>query len=169
MPALRPGRRAEPDRLPTTGHGADVGGMVGTAASLPRQSSGRAGRGTPQADPATAWHSESVLVIDDSGDRKAGQRTARVGRQWLGRYGKTDNQQHGQPSTHVRDEQTRRHPRWSASPPGPNRGCARPRSPSPKSQALCGTCLCRCRALGHLGEGSRFGEFISSRRVVFFH
>ncbi|GAA2342157.1 IS701 family transposase [Dactylosporangium salmoneum] len=44
-----------------------------------------------QADPATAWHGEGVLVIDDSGDRKAGRRTAHVGRQWLGRYGKTDN------------------------------------------------------------------------------
>jgi DDE superfamily endonuclease len=32
-----------------------------------------------------------VLVIDDSGDRKDGAKTAHVGRQWLGRYGKTDN------------------------------------------------------------------------------
>jgi hypothetical protein len=32
-----------------------------------------------------------VLVIDDSGDRKDGTATAHVGRQWLGRYGKTDN------------------------------------------------------------------------------
>jgi hypothetical protein len=32
-----------------------------------------------------------VLVIDDSGDRKDGTKTAHVGRQWLGRYGKTDN------------------------------------------------------------------------------
>jgi hypothetical protein len=32
-----------------------------------------------------------VLVIDDSGDRKDGTHTAHVGRQWLGRYGKTDN------------------------------------------------------------------------------
>jgi len=32
-----------------------------------------------------------VLVIDDSGDRKDGTRTAHVGHQWLGRYGKTDN------------------------------------------------------------------------------
>jgi SRSO17 transposase len=32
-----------------------------------------------------------VLVIDDSGDRKDGKKTAHVGRQWLGRYGKTDN------------------------------------------------------------------------------
>jgi hypothetical protein len=32
-----------------------------------------------------------VLVIDDSGDRKDGTATAHVGRQWLGRYGKTGN------------------------------------------------------------------------------
>ena len=32
-----------------------------------------------------------MLVIDDSGDRKDGVRTAHVGHQWLGRYGKTDN------------------------------------------------------------------------------
>src|SRR5215475_8655683 len=43
------------------------------------------------ADPATAPHPHGVLVIDDSGDRKDGTRTAHVGRQWLGRYGKTDN------------------------------------------------------------------------------
>src|SRR6476620_957966 len=43
------------------------------------------------ADPATAPHGGGVLVIDDSGDRKDGTRTAHVGRQWLGRYGKTDN------------------------------------------------------------------------------
>jgi SRSO17 transposase len=43
------------------------------------------------ADPATAAHTGGVLVIDDSGDRKDGTATAHVGRQWLGRYGKTDN------------------------------------------------------------------------------
>ena len=32
-----------------------------------------------------------MLVIDDSGDRKDGTKTAHVGHQWLGRYGKTDN------------------------------------------------------------------------------
>src|SRR5256884_1499442 len=42
-------------------------------------------------DPATAPHGGGVLVIDDSGDRKDGSRTAHVGHQWLGRYGKTDN------------------------------------------------------------------------------
>jgi hypothetical protein len=42
-------------------------------------------------DPATAPHGGGVLVIDDSGDRKDGTRTAHVGRQWLGRYGKTDS------------------------------------------------------------------------------
>lgn len=43
------------------------------------------------ADPATTPHDGGVLVIDDSGDRKDGTKTAHVGRQWLGRYGKTDN------------------------------------------------------------------------------
>ena len=42
-------------------------------------------------DPATAPHGGGVLVIDDSGDRKDGVKTAHVGREWLGRYGKTDN------------------------------------------------------------------------------
>src|SRR6202451_959086 len=43
------------------------------------------------ADPATAPHGGGVLVIDDSGDRKDGAKTAHVGHEWLGRYGKTDN------------------------------------------------------------------------------
>jgi hypothetical protein len=43
------------------------------------------------ADPATAPHGGGVLVIDDPGDRKDGAKTAHVGHQWLGRYGKTDN------------------------------------------------------------------------------
>jgi hypothetical protein len=44
-----------------------------------------------RADPAAAPHGGGVLVIDDSGDRKDGTKTAHVGRQYLGRYGKTDN------------------------------------------------------------------------------
>ena len=44
-----------------------------------------------RADPATAPHGGGVLVIDDSGDRKDGTSTAHAGRQYLGRYGKTDN------------------------------------------------------------------------------
>src|ERR1700761_3949255 len=44
-----------------------------------------------RADPATAPHGGGVLVIDDSGDRKDGTATAHVGRQYLGRYGKTGN------------------------------------------------------------------------------
>jgi hypothetical protein len=44
-----------------------------------------------RADPGTAPHGGGVLVIDDSGDRKDGVKTAHVGRQWLGRYGKTDS------------------------------------------------------------------------------
>jgi DDE superfamily endonuclease len=43
------------------------------------------------ADPATRPHDQGVLVIDDSGDRKAGTKTAHVARQWLGSVGKTDN------------------------------------------------------------------------------
>ncbi|MFD8964073.1 transposase [Streptomyces sp. NPDC059568] len=42
-------------------------------------------------DPATAPHPGGVLVIDDSEDRKDGKMTAHIGRQWLGRLGKTDN------------------------------------------------------------------------------
>ncbi|MEU6667867.1 transposase [Streptomyces sp. NPDC046727] len=41
--------------------------------------------------PATAPHDGGVIVIDDSGDRKDGIATAHVGKQWLGRLGKTDN------------------------------------------------------------------------------
>ncbi len=40
------------------------------------------------ADPANAPHGSRVLVIDDSEDRKDGVKTAHVGQQWLGRYGK---------------------------------------------------------------------------------
>jgi hypothetical protein len=43
------------------------------------------------ADPATAPHPGGALVVDDSGDRKDGTATAHVGRQWVGRLGKTDN------------------------------------------------------------------------------
>ena len=43
------------------------------------------------ADPATAPHGGGVLVIDDSGGRKDGTKTAHGGHQWLGRYGKTGN------------------------------------------------------------------------------
>ena len=42
-------------------------------------------------DRATMPHPGGVLVIDDSGDRKDGKATAHIGRQWLGRLGKTDN------------------------------------------------------------------------------
>ena len=43
------------------------------------------------ADPATTPHEGGVLVIDDSGDRNAGTKTAHVGRQYLGSRGKIDN------------------------------------------------------------------------------
>jgi SRSO17 transposase len=40
----------------------------------------------------TAPHSGGVLVIDDGGDRKDRRtKSAHVGRQWLCRYGKSDN------------------------------------------------------------------------------
>jgi hypothetical protein len=42
-------------------------------------------------DRATAPHADGVLVIDDTGDRKAGTHTAHVARQWLGSVGKVDN------------------------------------------------------------------------------
>ena len=41
-------------------------------------------------DPATTPHEDGVLVIDDSGDRKAGTKTAHVARQYLGSIGKID-------------------------------------------------------------------------------
>ena len=42
-------------------------------------------------DPATAPHDAGALVIDDTGDRKDGTRTAYVARQYLGSVGKIDN------------------------------------------------------------------------------
>jgi SRSO17 transposase len=47
------------------------------------------------ADPATAPHDRGALVVDDSGDRKAGTKTAHVARQYLGSVGKTDNSNRG--------------------------------------------------------------------------
>jgi SRSO17 transposase len=40
-------------------------------------------------DPATAPHAAGVLVIDDSGDRKAGTKTAHVARQYWARSGRS--------------------------------------------------------------------------------
>jgi DDE superfamily endonuclease len=42
-------------------------------------------------DPATAPHGGGVLVVDETGDRKDGDKTAHVGRQYLGNRGKTEN------------------------------------------------------------------------------
>lgn len=42
-------------------------------------------------NPTTAPHTQGALVIDESGDRKAGQHTAHVGRQYLGSIGKVDH------------------------------------------------------------------------------
>jgi DDE superfamily endonuclease len=41
--------------------------------------------------PATAPHAGGVLVLDETGDRKWGTKTAHVGRQYLGSIGKIDN------------------------------------------------------------------------------
>src|SRR5579871_4123356 len=42
-------------------------------------------------DPSTRPNHEGVLVIDETGDRKAGHKTAHVGRQYLANLGKIDN------------------------------------------------------------------------------
>jgi len=44
-----------------------------------------------QEEPQTAPDSQGVLVIDETGDRKAGTKTAHVGRQYLANVGKVDN------------------------------------------------------------------------------
>jgi SRSO17 transposase len=41
--------------------------------------------------PATRPHTKDVLVIDDTGDRKAGTKTTHVARQYLGSVGKIDD------------------------------------------------------------------------------
>lgn len=42
-------------------------------------------------DPLTAPTAEGVLAIDEHGDRKAGEKTAHIGRQYLSNLGKIDN------------------------------------------------------------------------------
>src|SRR5437667_10301824 len=42
-------------------------------------------------DPATRPHEQGVLIIDETGDRKHGTKTAHVARQYLGSVGKVDN------------------------------------------------------------------------------
>jgi SRSO17 transposase len=44
-----------------------------------------------RADPATAPHAGGVLVVDETGERKDGDRTAHVGVQYLGNRGKIEN------------------------------------------------------------------------------
>jgi len=44
-----------------------------------------------RADPLTAPTAQGVLVLDEHGDRKWGDKTAHVGRQYLANLGKTDN------------------------------------------------------------------------------
>ena len=43
-----------------------------------------------RADPATAPHAGGVLIVDETGDRKDGDKTAHVGRQYLGNRGKIE-------------------------------------------------------------------------------
>lgn len=43
-----------------------------------------------RADPGTAPHAGGVLIIDETGDRKDGTKTAHVGRQYLGNRGKIE-------------------------------------------------------------------------------
>jgi SRSO17 transposase len=45
----------------------------------------------PRENPATAPNAQGVLVIDETGDRKDGHKTAHVARQYLGNVGKIDN------------------------------------------------------------------------------
>ena len=42
-------------------------------------------------EPASAPHHRGVLIVDETGDRKDGSKTAHVGRQYLANLGKTDN------------------------------------------------------------------------------
>src|SRR6266849_3644887 len=42
-------------------------------------------------DPTTRPHEQGALIIDETGDRKAGTKTAHVARQYLGSLGKVDN------------------------------------------------------------------------------
>jgi len=44
-----------------------------------------------RADPGTAPHAGGVLIVDETGDRKDGDKTAHVGRQYLGNRGKLEN------------------------------------------------------------------------------
>jgi hypothetical protein len=44
-----------------------------------------------RADPATAPHGGGVLIVDETGDRKDGDQTAHVGRQYLGNRGTIEN------------------------------------------------------------------------------
>jgi DDE superfamily endonuclease len=43
-----------------------------------------------RADPGTAPHAGGVLIVDETGDRKDGEQTAHVGRQYLGNRGKIE-------------------------------------------------------------------------------
>ncbi len=44
-----------------------------------------------RAEPTSAPDGHGVLIVDETGDRKDGSKTAHVGRQYLANLGKTDN------------------------------------------------------------------------------
>lgn len=44
-----------------------------------------------QEQPETRWHDQGVLMMDETGDRKKGNDSAYVSRQYLGSIGKIDN------------------------------------------------------------------------------
>ena len=65
--------------------------MVPLGISVGPSADQRASGGLLCEDPATAPHEAGALVVDDTGDRKDGTRTAHVARQYLGSVGKIDN------------------------------------------------------------------------------
>ena len=65
--------------------------MVPLGIDLGPSADQRASGGLLCEDPATAPHEAGALVVDDTGDRKDGTRTAHVARQYLGSVGKIDN------------------------------------------------------------------------------
>ncbi|MFJ5036080.1 transposase [Streptomyces sp. NPDC088560] len=84
-----------PGRGGTCGRCQDAGGAAAAVLPVRVAPRGRAGQRPAvellREESATAPHDGGVIVIDGSGYRKDGTATAHVGRQWLGRYGKTDS------------------------------------------------------------------------------
>ena len=76
--------------------GAQAPGASGCNGSSPSRPgtprpSPRGGWRSSALDPATAPHAGGVLIVDETGDRKDGDQTAHVGRQYLGNRGKIEN------------------------------------------------------------------------------